>query len=90
MLGKTATTVAVQDGTWRVTYHQTVVAEWNDMFVTLRTGGYFTKTTKKRMNEASSQFGLGFSVYQKKGSWFVDYNDNTYKFENDTLTFKRE
>jgi hypothetical protein len=40
--------------------------------VTLNTGGYFTNTTKTRMNQFAAQFCQHqYGVYQKKGEWFV-------------------
>lgn len=41
------------------------------------------------MNQASNQFGLGYSVYQKKGEWFVDYKGTTHKFDKDMITLDR-
>lgn len=85
-LGRTATT-AKRDaaGTLRVTYHKTVVVEvTRDGTVTLRSGGWRTVTTKARMNQAANQYGLGFSVYQKKGEWFV----NLRRSASDVLPFE--
>ena len=72
-IGKTATTVARDaDGVLRVTYHATaVVTVAADGTVTLNSGGWRTATTKARMNQAANQLGLGFSVYQEKGDWYV-------------------
>ena len=39
--------------------------------VTLNTGGHFTKTTKKRINEVANSFALGFTVTQHEGMWVV-------------------
>ena len=54
-----------------VTYVNTPVVEWTDKTVTLRSGGYETVTTKRKMNQAANQFGLGFSVSQRDWAWFV-------------------
>ena len=43
--------------------------------VILRTGGYYTSTTKRRMNEASEHFGLGFRVIQRSKQWRVVFDD---------------
>lgn len=40
--------------------------------VQLDSGGWKTVTTKRRMNEAADELGLGFNVYAKKGEWFVE------------------
>ena len=53
-------------------YHNTSVAEVMGSNVRLDTGGYFTRTTKVRMNQFANQFcGGAFSVYQKNFEWFV-------------------
>lgn len=72
-LGRHATTVATGcDDVTRVTYHNTVIVEFDlNKTVTLDSGGWQTATTKTRMNQASSQFNLGYSVFQKDFDWFV-------------------
>lgn len=58
--------------TLRVQYHDTVVVSRDaNGLVTLDSGGYRTVTTKLRMNQTSNQYGLGYSVFQKAGDWFV-------------------
>lgn len=54
-------------------YHNTTVVEHDTRrhIVTLRNGGYRTVTTKLRMNQASYQYDLGFTVHQKNFEWFV-------------------
>ena len=64
-----------QDGYTCVRYHQTDVVRFKDESIILNTGGWFTATTKVRMNQASNQFGLGFHVYQKSHEWFVRMED---------------
>jgi len=53
--------------------------------ITLNTKGYFTITTKRRMNQVSDIYGLGFHVTQRKWDWYVSYKEKEYKFENQTL-----
>lgn len=72
VVGKHATTVRARaNGGGCVTYHDTDVVVWNEHQVLLDTGGWFTVTTKTRMNQAANQFGLGYQVYQEKGQWYV-------------------
>ena len=72
-----------------VTYHKTCIVEWSEHSITLRSGGWETVTTKKKLNQSAHQFGLGFSVYQTKGNWFVDLpNGETVPFI-DRITFAR-
>ena len=73
-----------------VTYYSTVVVSANAKYIILNTGGWYTVTTKRRMNQASREFNLGYSVYQKKGVWYVDYKNLTYEFKNDTIILTRD
>jgi len=92
-----ATTIETLDGWTRMVYHKTCVAKYyahpmgNGIPVRLDTGGYFTATTKKRMNQFSKMFDLGFSVYQKDGDWFVRISlDYSIKFSGNTCEFTIE
>lgn len=56
-----------------VTYVTTRIVMWDQAGnVTLRSGGWETVTTKRKMNQAARQFNLGYGVHQVKGEWFVD------------------
>ena len=85
-VGKVATKVAVDsEGVLRVTYHGThVVTVYPEGRIVLNTGGYFTVTTKTRMNQASNQFNLGFLVFQKDFDWYVDIDGHTLEFNTPT------
>ena len=73
-----------------VTYHSTaVVLIKNNRYVTLNSGGWYTNTTKTRMNQASNQFDLGYRVYQKNFDWFVEHNGKTYEFIGNSKTLNR-
>jgi hypothetical protein len=73
-LGKVATSVQHEGILTIVRYHATDVVKFSDAHITLNSGGWRTNTTKLRMNQASNQFGLGFTVYQRMGQWFVRFN----------------
>jgi len=74
-IGNHATTITIDDATTKITYHQTVVVEWDEKTVTLNSGGYRTRTTQLRINQASEQFGLGFRIRQQNREWIVEvYN----------------
>lgn len=72
-----------------VTYCNTQIVRVNkDGSITLNTGGYETVTTKKKMNQAAQQFGLGYSVSQRDFQWYVTKPDgNEVALEGNTLTF---
>lgn len=89
-----ATTVYTDDnGALCVRYHQTVVWQRTaEGSIILRTGGWRTATTKTRMNQAFNQFGPAYySVYQKKGDWFVWIRgtDTHIPFDDDTLVLSK-
>jgi hypothetical protein len=87
-IGKVATTVKRDaGGTLRVTYHSTVIVEVSpEGRVTLDHNGWKTATTKTRMNQASNQFGLGYSVWQRKGGWFIHHNGSDISFDVGPVT----
>lgn len=66
------TVVTTNDkGETNVTYHETNVVTFDAKQITLRTGGWDSVTTRRKMNQASNQFGLGFGVYRESGKSFV-------------------
>ena len=88
-LGTHKTMVYPMDNFINVRYHNTDVVSFNDEEFILRTGGWYTKTTKDRMNQASNQFGLGYRVFQKTFEWFVEYQDKVVPFTCDKI-FRRK
>ena len=81
-IGKHATKVTKDGQPSTVRYHYTdvVKVDWDTGIITLNTGGWETSTTKLRMNQASSEWGLGYHVYQHKHDWFVTHDGNTYNY----------
>ena len=57
--------------------------------IQLDTGGYNTTTTRRRMNEVSQAYGLGFPVYQKKYQLYVAYKGNDYEFGGTPFNIKQ-
>lgn len=58
-------------------YHQTPVVAKKDNKIWLNNGGYYTSTTKERINRYSP-----FKVYQRDYEWYVSVNDETLEFKN--------
>ena len=79
-IGSHKTTVSTTFGTTSICYHDTVVVSFSTSKITLNSGVWHTSTTKARMNQASRQFGLGFSIFQRDFEWFVDYKNETLPF----------
>lgn len=71
-----------------VSYRGTRVVSFNEKEITLRSNGWETATTKNRMNQAANQFNLGFSVYQERSTWFVNWRGTTTLFR-DGMTLPR-
>jgi hypothetical protein len=83
-------TNVVEDGkVTMVVYHSTPVVKFTESKIILNTGGWNTQTTKNRMNQASNQFGLGYQVRIKNGTWVVEYGDLKIPFEDDVLELRR-
>ena len=83
MLGTHKTTTAIDNNTLMVTYQNTIVVKVIDnRYVVLNNGGYFTATSKRRMNQASMQYNLGFSVYQSDFTWYVQLGDTIEPYYN--------
>ena len=104
-MNMTHTTIETRDGWTRMVYHGTCVAEKREtryldpkdpracIIIRLNTGGYFTKTTKKRMNQFAEMFNLPYRVCQIKGDWFADFpgTDSVPKrFSGDSCEFNVE
>ncbi len=88
-IGSNNTTVTNVKGDTIVVYHETAVVVFNDKTITLDTGGWFTKTTKTRMMQASNQFDLGFTISTKGGTWFVDFKGTTVEFNGNVVELAR-
>ena len=84
------TTITTEDKKTAMRYHETKIAEWDrdNNIVTLNTGGWETPTTKRRMNQFSDQLGLSYKVYQRAGEWYVDVDNTTLQFINNTVQFE--
>lgn len=72
-LGTLSTSVRTEGGWTHVRYHSTDVVSFNASTIILRTGGWNTPTTRRRMNQAAKQFGLGYGVSSIKGVLCANY-----------------
>ena len=76
-IGTHKTSIRTASNLTSVRYWETDVVKFDNDKIILNNGGWYTSTTKKRMNQVSEQFNLGFYVYQRNYNWFVDYNGKT-------------
>ena len=75
----------------RVVYHNTEVVKVKDSrYAVLNNGGWYTVTSKTRMNQASREYHLGFAVYQENFNWYVKTDNDLAPYFNgiviDTIT----
>ena len=82
MIGNHKTSIINNNSITSVCYHNTEVVKITDDKIILNSGGWQTATTKRRMNQASLSYRLGFSVYQVNYTWYVDYKGDTIPFED--------
>jgi len=61
-----------------IRYHDTDVITFGNNYIILNSGGFRTKTTKKRINQHLGH--LQFSAYARNGSWFVKTPKGVYEF----------
>lgn len=73
------------DSFMKVVYHDTVVIKWDEVKIILNSGGWRTNTTRTRMTQASNQFNLGYSIYQKNFQWYVVYKGQVRTFEDNMI-----
>jgi hypothetical protein len=87
--GVETTTYTDRDGALVGLYRGTAVASKLNNVITLKTGGWKSNTTKARMNQFANNFVYSsYSVYQKRGEWFVVTRNQTIPFNGDTITFE--
>lgn len=69
----------------RVIYHSTMIVHAGPSFLRLDTGGWRTVTTKRKMNQAANQFGLGFTVFQRDHDWFFTTKAGEFAWGDDRV-----
>lgn len=87
------------EGTLSVVYHSTTILavhiENGRKVITLDTGGELgdwhtasqaigSVTTKRKLNQAAKQFGLGFSIHQHRHKWYLTTKAGTFLWDDDT------
>jgi hypothetical protein len=57
--------------------------------IILDAGGWWTRTTMTRMNQASHHFGLRYRVFQKDTQWFVEYKKEKHNVTDERVRLDR-
>lgn len=87
--GVETTTYRNRDGALVGIYRGTEVASQLGNVITLKTGGWKSRTTKLRMNQFSNSFvSSRFKVKQKDYLWFVLLDDKEIPFTDESITFE--
>ena len=65
-----------------VVLHRTAIAVYdhNTQALKLNTGGWYSVTTKSRLNAILQGLIVGASVFQKNFDWYLNYNNQTVDF----------
>mgnify|MGYP001808837462 CR=1 FL=1 len=65
-----------------VVLHRTAIAVYdhNTQALKLNTGGWYSVTTKSRLNAILQELITGASVFQRDFNWFLSYNNQTHDF----------
>jgi hypothetical protein len=72
-----------------VTYTKTNIVKWTKDTIQLNSDGWESVTTKRKMNQASHQFCLQYSVFQKNFDWFVTTpNGETIPYFDGMIIFR--
>lgn len=90
-LPKYQTKVRQEGNTTIVKLWYTDIVTFDPFQVTLNHGGWKTETTKRRMNQVSRFFDLGYRVVQRRGDWSVIFLNGRCQsaFLYDSITFPR-
>lgn len=79
-----------EQGKTRVVYYATAVVVFDRGEIVLNTGGWWTATTRLRMNQASREFGLEYLVFMKEGKWYVRYGEQDRPFDAERVRLDRK
>jgi len=79
-IGKTATSIKTEQELTKIIYHDTCIVKFNHEKIILNSGGWRTATTKRRMNQISNVYKLGYRVYQHDFTWYIKFHDSILKF----------
>ena len=75
-----------------IVLHRTAIAVWDhkNEALKLNTGGWYSVTTKSRLNAILDQLMYGARVFQKDFNWFLSYNNQTHDFNDGMILSQGE
>ena len=71
-----------EDSITEVKLYNTLIVKFSRKGVILNASNHLTTLTKRRMNQVSQGYGLGFSIVQEKFKWYVWFNAEKIPFKN--------
>jgi len=75
-----------------IVLHRTAIAVYdhNTQALKLNTGGWYSVTTKSRLNAILSELIVGARVFQRDFNWFLNYNNVTHDFNDGMILSQGE
>ena len=75
-----------------VVLHRTAIAVYDhkNQALKLNTGGWYSVTTKSRLNAFLQRLITGASVFQRDFNWFLNYNNVTHDFNDGMILSQGE
>ena len=75
-----------------VVLHRTAIAVWDhkNQAFKLNTGGWYSVTTKSRLNAILQELITGARVFQRDFNWFLSYNNLTVDFNDGMILSQGE
>jgi len=69
---------------YKIQYHKTDIVTKNlkNNTIIINNGGYFTKTTKEKINQ---ELPNNINIFQKSYKWYIKYNGIDYNYVNGTV-----
>ena len=75
-----------------IVLHRTAIAVYDhkNQALKLNTGGWYSVTTKSRLNAILSELKCGFRVFQKNFDWYLSTNNQTVDFWDNMILVNGE
>ncbi len=73
-----------------ITYHTTEIVKFNPDTIILNFGDWDSVTTRRKMNQASRQFGLGYVVVRHKGVTYIHFCDEALQYCGYEIVINRD
>ena len=83
------TTVETKDGVTTMTLFGNLIATLQGNTLTIRNAGWFTVTTKSRLNAILQSLNTGLGIFQKKGVWYIQkYPEQPIEWDGNNFTIQ--